>query len=370
MKLLLVSASAGSGHTRAAQALEEEARIRYPLADVQHVDVLDYALSAYKRTYASGYLQLVNHIPTLWGYLYDASDDVRQNRSIHQKILSVIDRLELRTFRTFVREFEPDVVLATHFHPAQVFASDVRHARVPFSFGVVVTDFDVHAYWVQPSVDRYFVATEETRAVLTGRGVRADRTHVTGIPISHAFTRQLRRASARATLGIADATRVILVMGGGVGLGALEESVDAALACAPVHVLAVAGTNEELRATLEKKRVPAGSRLQVFGFVDTIHELMAAADLVITKPGGLTSSECLAVGLPMILRDPIPGQEERNADTLLELGAAVKARGVDVLRYKIRTLLEDEPRLARMHAAAKRAGHPDAAASILHTMLG
>ncbi len=369
MKLLIVSASAGSGHTRAAQALEEMARVRYPLADITHVDILSFGLTPYKRTYVSGYLQLVNHVPALWGYLYDAFDTVRHNASVHQKILSAIDRLELRTFRSFVQEYAPDVVLATHFLPAQVFAVEAKRGRLPFTFGLAVTDFDVHAYWVQPSVDMYFVAMEETRAVLIGRGVRADRIHVTGIPISQAFTRQLQRARARTKLGVTDEMPVVLVMGGGVGIGSLEESVDAALACSPICVLAVAGMNDELRATLTAKRVPAGSRLHVFGFTNAIHELMAASDLVITKPGGLTSSECLAVGAPMILRDPIPGQEERNADTLLELGAAVKARGVDVLRYKIQVLLADRPHLARMHVAAKRAGRPDAAASILRTML-
>ena len=141
------------------------------------------------------------------------------------------------------------------------------------------------------------------------------------------------------------------------------------LECGPVQTLAVAGRNEPLRRNLEGFDVPPGSTLQAFGFVENMAELMAVSDLAVTKSGGLTSAECLAMGLPMIVRDPIPGQEERNADFVIEAGAGVKVHGLASLRFKLRTLLRDPARIERMSTAARRAGRPRAAETIVRQVL-
>jgi len=268
-----------------------------------------------------------------------------------------------------VRGFDPDAVISTHFLPAQVFAPSRRKGRDAFCFGLVVTDFDVHAYWVQPSVDRLCVATEELKFVLAARGVPAERITVTGIPISGAFSAPHDRTVLRASLGLTEDRPVVLVMGGGHGVGSLEETVRTALSCGPADVLAIAGRNDELKAALEKLAAPSGTRLHVFGFVTRIAELMAVADVAVTKSGGLTTSECLAMGLPMVVRDPIPGQEERNADFLLEAGAGLKANGAASLEFKLRALLNDRERLSRMSAAARSVGRPHAAAAALEAVL-
>ncbi|MGV8042566.1 MAG: glycosyltransferase [Thermoanaerobaculaceae bacterium] len=129
------------------------------------------------------------------------------------------------------------------------------------------------------------------------------------------------------------------------------------LECGPVQVLAVAGRNHAARQRLARMPVPPGSRLVPLGFVDNMAELLAAADLVVAKSGGLTTAECLAVGVPMVVRDPIPGQEERNADYLLEQGAGVKAHSLPVLRFKLSALLRD-PRAPRPDAAGGARGRP------------
>jgi processive 1,2-diacylglycerol beta-glucosyltransferase len=146
--------------------------------------------------------------------------------------------------------------------------------------------------------------------------------------------------------------------------------VQAVLACGPVQVLAVAGRNDRQRRSLEKLAAPPGSALQAFGFVEQIAELMAVADVAVAKPGGLTTSECLAMGLPMLIHDPIPGQEERNADHVLEAGAGLKAHGLESLRFKLGGLLRDAPRLARMREAARAAGRPGAATTVVRALLG
>jgi len=363
VKLLLISASAGAGHTRAAQALEETARLKFPEVETRHVDILDFVGRAYRKAYADGYLAMVDRAPDLWGHFYKASDRVPKD-GLRRRAIRAFDRLEFAGFKAFVKDFAPDVVLATHFLPAQVFLAKERR-KIAFRFGLVVTDFDVHAFWVQPHVDLTFVATEELRAILAGRGVAEDRIVVAGIPIVPAFSEALDREILRKHLGLSDVTPAILVMGGGAGVGSMEDVVASALAVGPAQVLAIAGRNALLEKKLRRLGVPKGSSLSVFGFVANMHELMAVADLAVTKSGGLTTAECLASGLPMVIRDPIPGQEERNCDFVLEAGAGVRTHGPDSLRYKLKTLFSDPRRLVRMKDAARGAGRPRAAEEIL-----
>ena len=339
MRVLIVSASAGAGHLRAAAALEEAVRSSRPEAEVRSVDILDFTAKTYKKAYAGGYLQMVNHAPALWGHLYQASDRARPNRTA-ERFLRFFDKLEFASFRGFVREFAPNVLLTTHFLPCQVLAPHRSEEWASFPLAVVLTDFDAHAFWVQPTADRFFVASAEVRAILAARGIPAEKIAVSGIPIMAAFSGEYDRAALRAKYDLEEAPTV-LVTSGGAGVGAFEETVAAVLEAAPVQVLAVAGRNEPLRRRLSDLTPPAGSRLRVFGFVDAIAELMAVSDIAVAKSGGLTTSECLAMGLPMIVRDPIPGQEERNADFVLEIGAGVKAHGAASLRFKLQQLLGD-----------------------------
>lgn len=367
MRILIVSASAGAGHTRAAEALEAAARARHPRAEVLHVDVLDYAGRAYKKAYVGSYLSMVNRAPALWGYLYGATDRVRERSA--DKFLRFFDRLEFDAFRRFLKELSPDLLLATHFLPAQLLAHARKRGRERFPLGLVVTDFDVHAFWVQETVDRVFVATEELAEVLSGRGIPRARIAATGIPVHPVFAAEPPREEIRERLGLDARVPTVLVMGGGAGVGSMREAVEGVLACAPVQVLAVAGKNAPLKDELERLPRPPGGVLKVFGFVRTIEELMGVADLAVTKSGGLTTSECLALGVPMVVRDPIPGQEERNCDFLLESGAGVRANGPDSLRYKLRSLIADRARLERMRCAARAAGRPHAADRIVEAML-
>lgn len=367
MRLLILSASAGAGHVRAGQALEAAAKLVHPKAEVKHVDVLDLTAKAYKKAYAGSFLQMVNHAPALWGYLYRKSDKKIED-GVRQKFIRFFDKLEFAEFRKFVRHFAPDAVLATHFLPGQVFGPTRKRGRDRFPLGSVITDFDVHAFWAETTVDRFFVATDELKAILASRGIEESRIDVTGIPIHPVFGESHDAGAIRARLGLSAATPTVLVMGGGAGVGTMQEAVAAVLEGPPVQALAVAGKNEELKRALEEMAVPKGSKLVPFGFVTNIEELMAVSDLAVTKSGGLTTSECLAMSVPMVVRDPIPGQEERNCDFLLEAGAGVRANGLASLRYKLRTILGDRSRLSRMREAAKQAGRPRAAHEIVKRM--
>ncbi len=364
MKVLLVSASAGAGHARAASALNEAFLAVHPDWTIQHIDILDYAGKAYKKAYAGSFLQMVNHAPVLWGALYESSDVVKAERK-RDRFIQFFDKLQFASFREYLRDFGPDLVVSTHFLPCQVLAPARKKGQDAYPMAVVITDFDVHAFWVQPLVNRFFVASDEVKFILAARGVAEDKIHVSGIPISQQFLAQWDRAAIRRDLGLAPGLPAVLIMSGGAGVGTMKEAVEAALAGPAVSVLAITGKNAALKADLASVKVPDGSKLMVFGFVTDMARLMAASDLAVTKSGGLTTSECLAMGLPMLIRDPIPGQEERNADYVVEAGAGVRVTGPHSLRFKLQKLLAGPDRLASMKASARLASRPAAANDIV-----
>lgn len=360
-RILIVSASVGSGHGRAAQALQAWITRESPGAVVQVVDILDFTEAAYRKIYRASYLQLSQHAPALWGYLYNSSDH-QKPRFKPPRVIRAFDKFEFAKFRHFVRDFAPDHLVCTHFLPVQVLASSRSKPWATFSLSLVVTDYYAHGFWAQPAADAIFVPTEECLEELADRGLAREKLHATGIPVMPEFAKPPSRAQARRKLGLAGNTPTVLVMGGGWGAGDLPALVEDALAAPSARLLAVAGRNAEAEAALEKLREP---RLKVFGFVDNMHELMAASDLCVTKSGGLTTAECLATGLPMLIPSPIPGQEERNADYAIEVGAALRARSRASLRLKLQRLVKSTSQRARMRAAAQSAALPLAGREIV-----
>ena len=362
-RLLILSVRAGAGHTRVAEALEEAARSRWPSAHVTHADILDFTGGFYRQGYVQSYLEMVNHAPDLWGYLYRASDH-RPRERVQDKIVRLFDRLEFARFRRFVRDFRPDAILSTHFLAAQVFAPYRRRGKDRYPLALVVTDFDAHAFWVQPTADRFFVATAELAARFSEQGIPAAKVSVTGIPVRKAFTKRRDKAADRSRLGVSRERPVVLLMCGGSG-GSLAQTASRLLSLGNVQVLAVAGRNPKAGEALKSVRPPRGASLRVFGFVEDMASLMAVSDVYVGKSGGSTTAECLAMGLPMIVCDPIPGQEERNCDFLLEAGAAVKAYGPASLAWKVKALLSEPARLRRMRRAALSVARPNAAQEIV-----
>ena len=231
----------------------------------------------------------------------------------------------------------------------------------------VVTDFEAHALWMDACVDLYCVATEGTKARLVARGALAENVVPTGIPIAAKFLAPPDPPSVRKHYGLRDDQPVLLVLGGGFGMGPVTEIL-AELDRVPgqFQTIVVAGRNEKLRrelATYNRKHPT-----HILGFAGNMHELMAVSDLIITKPGGLTSSEALAMGKPMFILNPIPGQETANSDFLLEHGAAAKINRVEDLPFRIAQLLGSK-KLADMARTAKSLGKPQSAAAVCREVL-
>lgn len=363
MKLLILHASAGGGHRRAAEALAAAAAARGHDAVVR--DVLDFMPPLYRRTYAQGYLALVRSTPEFWGYLYAQTNRTAQ-APLERRLRAAFNHLNALSFRRFLRQTAPDAALCTHFLPLELLGTLPPRQRRGLPLFGVVTDFAAHALWYCRGVDGYYVATEEARRQLARKGQPADSIVPTGIPILPAFATATPARVARARLGLRPDLPAALVLNGGLGVGpALALLRAAAHEPIPGQWFAIAGRNARfetrLRAVARAARLPVVVR----GYVDNIHDWMDAADLVITKPGGLTLAEVLAKGRPALLMDPIPGQEQRNAEYLLETGGAVRAFEPEEAVWKISELLRAPHRLADLATRAHRLGRPHAAGDIL-----
>lgn len=358
-RLLILSASAGAGHNRAAEALDAACAEFHPGVKSQWADSLKYTPRLFRKFYEQSYLWMASKSPMIWGMLYKLTGKKTHPRA--DKLVRTYDRVSYTRLMKFIDKVAPDAVIATHFLPPNVIhAHRGRHLPVY----TVVTDYDVHPMWYNPGVAGYFVPTEETKVQLARLGCPEDRIRVTGIPIHPIFSRT--RETACRALKLPENRPVVLFMSGGFGMGDMETAVNRLLRLADrCQLVVVCGKNESLR-----KRISRISGIQVHGFVKNVQDFMQESDLVITKAGGLTVSECLAKGAPMVIYSPIPGQEERNCDYLLERGAAVKAKGLDVLDFKVAELLEAPDKLATMKRSARAAARPHAAREILGHVLG
>lgn len=265
----------------------------------------------------------------------------------------------------FLREFAPDVICHTHFLPAEIVAREKRKGRIRAPHAVVVTDFDVHRFWVCPGVDRYFVAREDNGVHLRALGEPADRVKVTGIPIHPSFAGAIDRASLRRKHGVAVERPLLLVLCGGFGVGPVEDLVRSMAGAVPqAQIVVVAGRNEALRKKLERVATAAPGNVRVLGFTTEMQEWMALAQVAVTKPGGLTTSEALALGLPLVVANAIPGQETRNATMLYEEGAAISGENPFTVADRVARLLASPDRLRAMARAARRLGRAAAAMDV------
>lgn len=369
-KILLLSVSAGAGHMRAAEAIRAAAGAAPGGIEATHLDVMDYVPYAFRKMYTEFYLKLVNKAPALWGYLYQASNDARPDSTM-QQLRRGLERLNTRALMQAIEDAQPDAIVCTHFLPAEILARAIRKRGFTTPVWVQVTDFDLHRMWVHENMAGYFAGNEEVAYRMRRCGIAPERIHVTGIPIMPAFGQALDRATCAREFGLDPATTTFLLMGGGAGLGSLETVAERLLSLeGTFQLIVLAGKNAKALAALKVLEARFPGRLLAQGFTSQVERLMACADLVVTKPGGLTSSECLAMGLPMIVNSPIPGQEERNADYLLEQGVALKAVDGPTLEYRIAQLLAHPGQLAAMSARARALGRANAARDALDHVLG
>jgi processive 1,2-diacylglycerol beta-glucosyltransferase len=370
-RILVLSASVGVGHLRAAQAVELALREVVPAAIVRNVDVLELTNAAFQRMYGKFYLDLVNKAPHVLGFFYDLMDQPsRSGKNRTDRLRLAVQKLNLRKFIQLIKDESWDLVINTHFLPAEIIASLRRKGELSLPQVTATTDFETHRLWVNQPCERYFTATTEGARYLQHWGVPQSDLTVTGIPIHPVFAKPKGRDECRARHGLEGDRPILLQLSGGFGVGPIARLYQALLDVSrPITLVTIAGRNEAVKKELEAIAVPPRHRAKILGFTDQIDELMAAADVVVSKPGGLTTSETLARGAAMAIVNPIPGQESRNSDFLLENGAAIKVNNIGTLAYKMDQLLEDPARMLELKANVARLARPRAAYDVVEHSL-
>jgi processive 1,2-diacylglycerol beta-glucosyltransferase len=373
-RVLLLSASAGAGHVRAAQALErafaEIGEETGEQREVHHFDILNYTNKVFRHLYSKAYIDLVNKMPEVPGWFYDKLDKPWKN----ERRRLALDKLNTRPLVKLLREQQPDLIVCTHFLPAEIVSWLKAKERLSSRQVIIVTDFDVHAMWLVHHYEHYFVAIEEARVYLEALGIPAAKITVSGIPIDPVFADVKNKREMRAKHGLAPDRTTILLSAGGFGVGSVDALIAALMPLKHrAQVVAICGRNEELRKRLSKQAARLKDNATVlvkpFGYTNEMDELMTASDIVLGKPGGLTTSEALAKGLVFAIVNPIPGQEERNSDHLLEAGAGIRCNNLPTLAYKLDQLLANPDRFSTMQNNARRMGRPNSATEIVQQII-
>ncbi len=365
-RVLILSASVGSGHKSAAAALEQRFRAR-PGIEVRNQDALKLTTRIYQLAASDVYFQLVKQSPWYVGWLYDYNDEPFKNE---RGMARVWQLLASQPLVSFIEDYNPDIIVCTHFMPAGVAAQLLIEGRIDSRLAIVTTDYDFQGMWLSRTFNRYFVALEESRAFLSAIGVEAERITVSGIPVTSALSTPLDLAAVRERYSLQPDLPTLLVSAGAIGGGPASEIVQQIMALQqPVQTLVVCGKNQQLRQQVLSLTAPQADRFRVLGFTNEMPALMRIASLFLGKPGGLSTAECMAANLPMVVIEPIPGQEERNSDHLLENGAAIRCRNLPALGFKLDQVLSEPGRLEALRAGTARLARPDAAEVVVETLL-
>jgi processive 1,2-diacylglycerol beta-glucosyltransferase len=366
-RLLILSAAVGTGHMRAAEAIELAARQMLPHTYIRNVDILKLASAPFRRCYGGMYVDFIDLAPQVLGFFYNLMDKpCRELPTRWDRIRLFLEKANLRPFLRFMQSDPWDLIINTHFLSAEIVASMRRQGELQTPQVMVTTDFETHHLWVNQPCEHYFTATDEAAEYLHFFGVPGSDTSTVGIPVHPVFAESKDRGGCLARHGLAGDRPIVLQLNGGYGVGPIEDLYRALLdITVPIELVVVAGKNEKARDRLTAIAPPARHRVTLLGFTQQMDELMTVADLVVSKPGGLTISETMAKGAGLVIVHPVPGQEERNSDYLLENGAAIKINHLPTLAHRVSALLREPERLAQLKANSRRLGRPRAAFDVV-----
>jgi processive 1,2-diacylglycerol beta-glucosyltransferase len=343
-----------TGHQKAAEAVIEAASQMDPRVECIGIEAVNHTYPIIGTVMNRVYLGMLKRAPFIWEYLYD-NPEVESATRDARGLLALMGSFR---FKKMLKKFHPSAIVCTQAVPAIAMATAKKHGMHKLPLIGVVTDFGVHSYWIHPEIDLYLVGHEDVKRELIGRGVAESRIRVTGIPIRPRFGETMDVLEARRRLRLSPNKPTLLLMGGSHGLGQIDELV-AALKAIPFdhQSIVVCGKNR----ALYKKLSQAAQGLpdfRLYGYFRDSALLMSAADVLVTKPGGLTCSEALAKGLPLILTNPIPGQEERNVRFLTRHQVARVARDTDELIHAVSDLLRHPKKIRQMRQRARMVAKP------------
>lgn len=364
--ILLMYITKVSGHRQATLAIKGALRQLSEDVSVPTINGFGYTYPRLEKIVSRAYMGMIKRTPQVWDYLYD-NPKVVQRSSMIQKVLYKSSHAKLKKL---FEKHNPHAVVCTQAFPCGMVADYKRAHGLKLALFAVLTDYAPHSYWINQGVDYYIVPDGEMKNRFIMKGVSPDAIKVYGIPIRSRFAQQLDKAPIAARWGLNLEVPVLLIMGGGQGMGPIRQIVESLLAISmPLQLIVLAGTNKKLHQWLGQVRVTKDKKLLSLDYTGSVDELMEVSTLIITKPGGLTTSESLAKGLPMVIVDPLPGQEMRNTDFLLEKGIGIRIDQTHDISEEVEVLLKSSERLSAMRKAAYENAKPHAALDIARLIL-
>lgn len=357
LRVLVFSAAFGNGHSRAAEAVIEGILIKHPTAKIIHLDFGDFLNQRINSVIKYVYSEIIKYIPKVWGKFYYKTAKVHL-RPKSQHFLSRLGRSE---FLKYIQVFKPDFIVCTYPTVSSILAQLRLEQLLEVPVITVITDYTVHSHWIHQGVDAYIVSCTEVKESLVSWGIKAQRAHVTGIPVSLKFEGEMDRGHLITKLGLKSDLPTFLVMGGSYGVLKSARRICKKLAdsLVPVQTIIVCGKNKTLYLSLAEVIAQGRNPVSRFEFVNNVEELMSVSDLIITKAGGLTVSEALTKHLPLVIYKPIPGQEEENAHFVQRIGAGCVAGNEKELEQLLNRFLRHPEDIEKMRrkAAVAVAGH-------------
>lgn len=360
-RILLMYISKVSGHRQATVAIQKALRNLLPDAEIMSINGFEYTYPILEKVVNRAYMGVIKSVPVLWDKMYDNPKLVKRSKGIKE----FLNKKSHKKLHKLFEEFKPDTVICTQAFPCGMVADYKTTHSGTFHLIGVLTDFAPHAYWLNPGVDYYIVPSEDAKNRFVASGISPEAIKVFGIPIRTKFAERIEKGDVRRKLGLDTELPTVLVMGGGQGLGPIKKVVQSLLKL-PDHLqlIVIAGTNLKLMHWLKQTKTMTDKNMLIYDYAANVNELMDASTMIITKPGGMTTSECLAKGLPMIIVNPIPGQEVHNTNFLIKEGIALRVDDVDEIAREVKALLGSPERLAAMSKAASDHGRPLAARDI------
>jgi processive 1,2-diacylglycerol beta-glucosyltransferase len=369
-RILILHASLGAGHLNAAKALTE-AFSRFTDVEVRSEDALAYANSIYRNAVTQAYKQLSEKVPQLYKAFYEGSDISDLDKSLDSNLVwAKLERPFFKDLGQFVKSVDPDVIVCVQQIPSRLLQLLEKDDQISKPQYVVVTDVIAHSTWINYGVAGYFLPNRISANLLIQRGVNPDILHVTGIPVKLEIMQAKTQEEARSRHNLPTDQKVVCLFGGGLNPRRVRTMVEDLLAIdIPLVLVVAAGRNDKLTESLENLKDGPQVQLRQVGMIDYVDDLIVASDLIITKAGGLITSEILARGTPMVIVDPIPGQEEQNADVIAAAGAGVQLRLLEMVAPAVQYLLKRPARLIEMRQSSLELGQPRAALNIADHIL-
>lgn len=368
--ILVVTASMGSGHNKAANAVAEAIKRKYPVNKINVIDFMSTETAYFNSLVKDIYLKMLDHTPSVYEFFYKFTSDSTKGSTIQ----SVFAHAMKKDMRELIKKYEADMVICTHPFPCAAASYLKQTGEINIPLITVMTDFCVHQFWLYKNIDIYFTANDLLKKEMVNQGLLEERIFVTGIPVGYNFRVDYNQDDLLTKFKLEKDKPVALIMGGGLGLGGVKNALcQLERLKKDIQILVITGANVALWSEMNEYAQHSKHKIFVWGYSHNIQEFMSVATFLISKPGALTISEALTRELPMILHDPIPGPEVDNAKFVSDNGAAIWVRHQDTLDAVVREVLSDATILPKLRNNAKVLKKPyasDNIADVIANMLG